>query len=189
MYQCFFTLPSVRVGNVLSHRVFSMRNTPQIPLSKFEQTFAISLQVLPASRMVLSLCSSSAVHGVLVRPFFFPGAVSGVLDTGGGAFASPSTGPPNVGGGMVPIGPGCCWSDARRFRGFGGALGAGGGGGPCPEGGVGCGPVGAGAGTMEGGSNWPGPAGNGGPAWVKGCVGGGLAGTPVLIRLEAVGGL
>lgn len=48
LYQCFFTLPSVRVGNVL----------------------AISLQLLPASLKVFSLCSSAGVQGVLVRPFF-----------------------------------------------------------------------------------------------------------------------
>lgn len=51
LYQCFFTLPSVRVGNVL----------------------AISLQLLPASRNALSLCSSAGVHGVFVRPFFTVG--------------------------------------------------------------------------------------------------------------------
>lgn len=34
------------------------------------RTLAISLQLRPASRIVLSLCSSSAVHGVFVRPFF-----------------------------------------------------------------------------------------------------------------------
>jgi hypothetical protein len=48
LYQCFLTLPSVRVGNV----------------------FAISLQLLPASLMTFSLCSSAGVQGVLVRPFF-----------------------------------------------------------------------------------------------------------------------
>lgn len=51
LYQCFFTLPSVRVGKV----------------------FAISLQLLPASRRFFSLCSSAGVHGVLVRPFFATG--------------------------------------------------------------------------------------------------------------------
>ena len=45
LYQCFFTLPSVRVGKV----------------------FAISLQLLPASRKVFSLCSSAGVHGVFVE--------------------------------------------------------------------------------------------------------------------------
>jgi len=44
----FFTLPSVRRGKV----------------------FAISLQLLPASRSVLSRCSSAGVQGVFVRPFF-----------------------------------------------------------------------------------------------------------------------
>ena len=33
-------------------------------------TFAISPQLFPASRMAFSLCSSAAVHGVFVRPFF-----------------------------------------------------------------------------------------------------------------------
>ena len=51
LYQCFFTLPSVRVGKV----------------------FAISLQLLPASRKVFSRCSSAGVHGVFVRPFFATG--------------------------------------------------------------------------------------------------------------------
>lgn len=50
LYQCFFTLPSVRDGKVL----------------------AISLQLLPASRSVFNRCSSAGVHGVLVRPFFGP---------------------------------------------------------------------------------------------------------------------
>jgi hypothetical protein len=48
LYQCFFTLPSVLAGKV----------------------FAISLQLLPASRSVLSRCSSAGVQGVLVLPFF-----------------------------------------------------------------------------------------------------------------------
>jgi hypothetical protein len=48
LYQCFFTLPSVLLGKV----------------------FAISLQLLPASRIVFNLCSSAAVHGVLVLGFF-----------------------------------------------------------------------------------------------------------------------
>lgn len=33
-------------------------------------TFAISLQLFPASLIVLSLCSSAGVHGVFVRLFF-----------------------------------------------------------------------------------------------------------------------
>lgn len=35
------------------------------------RTLAISLQLRPESRIVFSRCSSSAVHGVLVLPFFF----------------------------------------------------------------------------------------------------------------------
>lgn len=53
LYQCFLTEPSVRVGKV----------------------FAISLHELPASRMLLSRCSSAAVHGVLVR-----GRLAGAAD-------------------------------------------------------------------------------------------------------------
>lgn len=37
-------------------------------------TFAISLQLLPASRIVFSLCSSAGVHGVFVLLFFGGGA-------------------------------------------------------------------------------------------------------------------
>ena len=51
LYQCFFTLPSVRVGKV----------------------FAISLQLAPASRNAFSRCSSAGVQGVLVRPFLATG--------------------------------------------------------------------------------------------------------------------
>jgi hypothetical protein len=38
---------------------------------KRDHTFAISLHVFPASRICLSLCSSPAVHGVLVLPVRF----------------------------------------------------------------------------------------------------------------------
>jgi hypothetical protein len=38
-------------------------------------TFAISAQLLPASLIFLSLCSSAAVHGVLVRLFFTGGCI------------------------------------------------------------------------------------------------------------------
>lgn len=51
LYQCFFTLPSVRVGKV----------------------FAISLQLAPASRNAFKRCSSAGVHGVFVLPFFTTG--------------------------------------------------------------------------------------------------------------------
>ena len=50
LYQCFFTLPSVLVGKV----------------------FAISLHEFPASRMLLSRCSSAAVQGVFVLVRFAP---------------------------------------------------------------------------------------------------------------------
>lgn len=69
LYQCFFTLPSVRRGKV----------------------FAISLQLLPASLNVLSRCSSAGVQGVFVRPFFGTGLGSVWAD------GSPrSTSPPGL---------------------------------------------------------------------------------------------
>jgi len=40
-------------------------------------TFAISLQLLPASRIAFNLCSSAAVHGVFVRPFLAGGGWMG----------------------------------------------------------------------------------------------------------------
>ena len=36
----------------------------------YRRTLAISLQLQPASRIDFNRCSSSAVHGVLVLPFF-----------------------------------------------------------------------------------------------------------------------
>lgn len=41
-------------------------------------TFAISLQLWPASRICFSLCSSAGVHGVFVRLFFAFGSGTGV---------------------------------------------------------------------------------------------------------------
>lgn len=79
------------------------------------QTLAISLQVLPASRIAFSLCSSSAVHGVFVRPFFLPPASGVAVEVGG--FPSPSTGAVSWGGAMPDMGA-LCWKDARLFRGF-----------------------------------------------------------------------
>lgn len=74
-------------------------------------TFAISLQLRPASRMVLSLCSSSAVHGVLVRPFFL-----GVASTAGGiALGSPSIAP-GVGIGAAIIVEDPAVGDGGRLR-------------------------------------------------------------------------
>ena len=43
-----------------------------------EHTLAISLQVLPASLMVLSLFSSAGVHGVFVRDFLGAGIAPGL---------------------------------------------------------------------------------------------------------------
>ena len=86
-------------------------------------TLAISPQLFPASRIAFSLCSSVAVHGVLVRPFFFtPSSVSGV--TGGNAAAvgalldsATSVGLPSAGVEGVSV-----LGDARRFLEFGGKV-------------------------------------------------------------------
>ena len=69
LYQCFFTLPSVRLGNVFSSLIsyLSLHDGELL-------TFAISLQLLPASRMVFNLCSSAGVQGVLVLLFLAGGA-------------------------------------------------------------------------------------------------------------------
>ena len=84
------------------------------------RTLAISLQLLPASRMAFNLCSSSAVHGVFVLPFFFgagswAAVVTTVLTWGSVVIA--------VGGGATrgTGGPGC--GDIRRLRGFWGGIG------------------------------------------------------------------
>ena len=60
LYQCFFTLPSVRVG----------------------KDFAISAQLFPASRIFLSLSSSAGVHGVFVRLFLGGGSMGAAAMTG-----------------------------------------------------------------------------------------------------------
>ena len=84
------------------------------------RTLAISLQLLPASRMAFNLCSSSAVHGVFVRPFFFGAGswatVVATVLTGGSVVTG-------GGGGAVigTTGPGC--GDIRRLRGFWGGIG------------------------------------------------------------------
>lgn len=84
------------------------------------RTLAISLQLLPASRIAFSRCSSSAVHGVLVRPFFLGGAV--VVAPAAGAAAVPSVG---VGSAAVAGADGFSSAaagagEARRLRGFAG---------------------------------------------------------------------
>jgi hypothetical protein len=70
-------------------------------------TLAISAQLLPASLIVFSLCSSAAVHGVLVRLFLAGGCIgadgvsgSAMLDEGPAAGAM----------GLDEVGP-----EARRF--------------------------------------------------------------------------
>jgi hypothetical protein len=76
-------------------------------------TFAISAQLLPASLIFLSLCSSAAVHGVLVRLFFKGGCIetddvscSGKLDVA----AIVDDGPAAGAIGLDDVGP-----ETRRF--------------------------------------------------------------------------
>jgi hypothetical protein len=95
LYQCFFTLPSVRVGN----------------------DFAISAQLFPASRIFFSLNSSAGVHGVFVRLFLGGGSMGAAAMTG-----SPIPGAEDVGAAgadMTMGGPGArlllfraavCWA-------------------------------------------------------------------------------
>lgn len=75
LYQCFFTLPSVRVGNV-----FGDQKLATCKLRIRSRTFAISPQLFPASLIVFSLCSSAGLHGVLVRLFFGAGAAMGASE-------------------------------------------------------------------------------------------------------------
>jgi len=99
LYQCFFTLPSVREG----------------------KAFAISLQLFPVSRMALSRCSSPGVHGVFVLPFFFAPSVgvTGAEPTSLGC--SPLAGPDGEVRGGDPAA-----AEERRFRGTEGDRGGGG---------------------------------------------------------------
>ena len=111
LYQCFFTLPSVRVGNVYWHvKILTTSRLLTTP------TLAISLQLFPASRIAFNLCSSSAVHGVLVLPFFF-GVVSEAVAPTAGLAATPPT--PIVVEGAA-MAEGICSGDGRRLRGFDG---------------------------------------------------------------------
>lgn len=52
-------------------------------------TFAISLQLFPASLICFNVCSSFAVHGVFVRPFFTTGCCGGGSRSAPGAVARP----------------------------------------------------------------------------------------------------
>ena len=103
LYQCFFTLPSVRRGKV----------------------FAISLQLLPASRNVFSRCSSAGVQGVFVRPFLGKGLGSVCADGMPKSTSPPGTaendpwGFPYAPSGLWLEEPGMDWrssSEARRLR-------------------------------------------------------------------------
>lgn len=70
-------------------RYQTLQHVPQFII---HLTLAISLQLLPKSRICLSLCSSSAVHGVLVLPFFLGGLSTippEISDTTGATTADP----------------------------------------------------------------------------------------------------
>jgi hypothetical protein len=76
-------------------------------------TFAISAQLLPASLMFLSLCSSAAVHGVFVRLFFAGGCMEadGISCSGMADDAAIFDDGPAIGAiGLDDVGP-----DTRRF--------------------------------------------------------------------------
>jgi hypothetical protein len=79
------------------------------------QTFAISLQLLPASLICFNLCSSAGVHGVLVRPFFAGGgpgmSCAGAAVTGEGSAPAGAT---VDGAGAIGLGV-TGWPDKRRF--------------------------------------------------------------------------
>ena len=96
LYQCFFTLPSVRVGN----------------------DFAISAQLFPASRMFLSLSSSAGVHGVFVRLFLGGGSMGAAAMAGSPMLGAEDAGA--TGADMTMGAPGArlllfraavCWGD------------------------------------------------------------------------------
>lgn len=80
-----------------------------------QPTLAISLQLRPASRIVFSRCSSSAVHGVLVLPFFLGGA-SGTPGPGSSAASPAAAVVPDVDMVVAVL----IWGEARRFLGLGG---------------------------------------------------------------------
>lgn len=110
LYQCFLTLPSVRDGNAsyLSVTVFIF-----LWLQLLEHTFAISLQLLPASLICFSLCSSAGVQGVFVRPFFAGGGPDvSVTDEATAAVDDSATGVAADGAGAIGV-TGC--PDNRRF--------------------------------------------------------------------------
>src|SRR4051794_2178379 len=95
LYQCFFTLPSVRVGNVCK---LLARTTLH---DHHQQTLAISAQLLPASRICFSRSSSAGVHGVFVLLFLAGGGLAPESSAGGGAAAAGAggAGAPVCGGG------------------------------------------------------------------------------------------
>ncbi len=77
------------------------------------RTFAISAQLLPASLIFLSLCSSAAVHGVFVRLFFTGGCIEADDDSGSGMLddaAILDDGPATWAIGLDEVGP-----ETRRF--------------------------------------------------------------------------
>jgi hypothetical protein len=112
LYQCFLTLPSVRDGNAsyLSVTVFIFLWSQLL-----EHTFAISLQLLPASLICFSLCSSAGVQGVFVRPFFAGGGPGvSVTDETTAAADDSATGAAADGAGAIGLGV-TGWPDNRRF--------------------------------------------------------------------------
>lgn len=88
-------------------------------------TFAISLQLFPASLICLSLCSSAGVHGVFVRLFFALGSWAGGSTSAAEAVAvAPPAGAPALVAVLAMCS--CCWRlTDLRFRALPGVGGCG----------------------------------------------------------------
>lgn len=101
------------------------RVSEAITSDKEVRTLAISPQLLPASRIVFSLCSSAGLHGVFVLLFFGAGATMG--DSLGWPGSSRSAGSPDPGADMKEVPAVTEDPGALRFRdagGFAGSCGA-----------------------------------------------------------------
>lgn len=107
----YTTLGSCRESLRRVPAVRDMR-TSRILYRESLRTLAISLQLRPASRMVFKRCSSSAVQGVLVRPFFFGGGSTGA----GRALGSASMAPPAGFSGVAIIAEELVVGDGGRLR-------------------------------------------------------------------------
>lgn len=74
--------PQFFEGKSASSRSVPILVRPTFNITRVYLTFAISAQLFPASRIVLSLCSSAGVQGVFVRLFLAGGPIDGELMLG-----------------------------------------------------------------------------------------------------------